>query len=154
MRVRKKLAVVLIMVTLVGMLCSSFPMILFKQLSPVISGEAAVHRWDYHVREAGYGRVAIAVVGLIILAIPFRRGQRWAWWSLTFTFVSYVVPAFVLPVLVPFPGWHIFSDWMGDPGLARNVFSNLLFPFLMGLGLCLSLPDFLRGETGGQSTKL
>lgn len=108
-----------------------------------------VERWDYHVHEGGYARITIALLGLLILAIPFRKGEAWAWYAMGVIVVAYMLPAFVLRVLVPFPGWHVLWDWVFQPGLARDVFLDLFFPALMAVALGLSFREIL-GRGGSQ----
>lgn len=51
---------------------------------------------DLQVRSGGIQLIVIATLWTVVLAIPFRRGERWAWW-LMWTF-----PAWSLAVAVGF----------------------------------------------------
>lgn len=45
-------------------------------------------------RVAGLGFLALGVLVVTVVSIPFRRGQRWAWFAL------WVVPAFMIGLLL------------------------------------------------------
>ena len=38
-----------------------------------------VEVWEHFVQESGYSGMTIGVVGLLVLLIPFRRHEMWAW---------------------------------------------------------------------------
>jgi hypothetical protein len=148
MRFSKKVATVLIAVPLCALILSARYMVGFRQqLPPAGTTARPIEIWQHFVREAGYGRLVIGLLGLVILLVPFRRNHRWAWLALLIILLFYLAPVFVIRELIPFPGWHIFSDWLTGPGLARVVFFQcVLFPLLMALGLCLSFSAVFRGR--------
>ena len=147
MNFRMALSMVFISTKLVGLLYSASFMVRFEQ-PPIAQnpGAYAVERYDLYVRDAGYARVALGLACLLIVFIPFRRRERWAWCALSVVTIAYFLPIFVFRVLFPFPGWHIFWDWIYEQGLARDVFASLFFTGLMVLGLAISFPEFFAGQ--------
>lgn len=51
---------------------------------------------DLQVRSGGVQLIVIATIWTAILLVPFRRGERWAWWSM------WTFPAWSLAVAVMF----------------------------------------------------
>ena len=91
MKIPHRISIVFIAIPLLVMLWSSGWMILYS-VPPEYSGwrfdpEALTH-------EAGFARLALAVIGLLILFIPYRKGERWAFAALAVLTVFYVLPAF------------------------------------------------------------
>ena len=131
---------------------SGFPMLTFVQ-----EHERAQHAgviYEQFVREAGYARLAIGAIGILILLFPFRKGARWSWFALAILLLVYWLPAFTIPMFMPFMGWHIFWEGLVRPG-ESTIFFNLHLPTLGVIGLLLSLPHFVQKPTKGptQSAK-
>ena len=55
---------------------------------------SAYRMLDYVVRAGGITFVMLAVVLVAILLVPYRAGQRWAWWTM------WLFPAWMAAVLV------------------------------------------------------
>jgi hypothetical protein len=67
-------------------------------LSPaeIESESAAAYRmWDFATRSAGATLAVVGVLMAVILAVPYRAGERWAWW------LMWILPlwAVVVPVM-------------------------------------------------------
>ena len=57
----------------------------------------AFRMFDFSTRVNGWSLVLIGVLIAVIVAIPFRRGERWAWWTAwVLPVYSAVVPIFYL----------------------------------------------------------
>ena len=67
--------------------------------------------YENWVQEAGFARLAISVVGLLILFIPFRRGERWAFIALLFLAAAYDVPVFLFGGVPNLGTWPVFRNW-------------------------------------------
>lgn len=93
------------------------------------------------IHEAGFARLAVAMLGLLVVIFPFRRGERWAWLALAALLGGYLVPVFVLPA--PLPRWAELTAALRQAGPARMALPDLVFPFLFLLGLLVSLPSFV-----------
>jgi hypothetical protein len=62
-------------------------------LSPAgIEGQSAAgyRMWDFATRAAGADLVVIGVLLAVVLLIPYRAGERWAWW------LTWVLPAWAI----------------------------------------------------------
>lgn len=142
MNIRGRVSMVLVSIPLLALLFRAYHMVTFVQITERMERRGIIY--EHFVHEAGFAQVAIAAIGLLILFIPFRKRESWAWWALTLLLLIYFVPTLVLPHLRPFPGWDILWQGIFTPGLARSVFLSLLFPALMLVGLALSAPQFFR----------
>jgi hypothetical protein len=67
--------------------------------------------YENWVHEAGFARLAISVVGLLILFNPFRRGERWAFIALLFLAAAYDVPVFLFGGVPNLGTWPVFRNW-------------------------------------------
>jgi hypothetical protein len=67
--------------------------------------------YENWVHEAGFARLAISVVGLLILFNPFRRGERWAFIALLFLAAAYDVPVFLFGDVPNLGTWPVFRNW-------------------------------------------
>jgi hypothetical protein len=97
---------------------------------------------EISIHEAGYARLAIGLIGLVLLTFPFRKGDLSSWIALAIIFL-YQVPVFLLPRWTQMPGWQDLR-MLFSPGMPRVLVLNLVFPVLFLLGLVVSLPGFLR----------
>lgn len=60
-------------------------------------GPGAYRMFDFATRSNGWTLVILGTLLSVIVAIPFRRGQRWAWWTLwVLPLWAGVVPIFYL----------------------------------------------------------
>jgi hypothetical protein len=94
---------------------------------------------EFSIHEAGYARIAIGLIGLLLLTFPFREGDRSSWVGLAIIFL-YQIPVFLLPI----PGWRELREDMLNPAVPRVLLLNLILPVMYFLGLVVSLPGFLR----------
>jgi hypothetical protein len=94
---------------------------------------------EISIHEAGYARIAIGLIGLVLLTIPFRKGDRSSWVALAIIFL-YQIPAFLLLS----PSWRDLRETPHLPGLHQALLLNLVLPVMYFLGLAVSLPGFLQ----------
>ena len=73
------------------------------------------------------GWTGYSLYGIVILAIPFRRGERWAWYA---TWI--LVTRFAIPILI---------------NQESYVVAYLIAASVMALCLLLTRPAFFRKET-------
>ncbi len=141
-----RIAMGLLTIPLVALIVSSAGMVNFVQYDIRSLVEQHLVKYPFicesAIHEAGYGRIALGSVGLLILFIPFRQRLPWAWTSLAILFL-YHLPVFVFPpgTHLP-PGWHALKEMMLRPEF-RMMLLNLLFPAFLIVGLTISLPSFL-----------
>jgi hypothetical protein len=109
--------------------------------------------YESFVHEAGFARLAISIVALLILFIPYRRGERWAFVALAFLAVAYYVPVYIFGSIPNLGTWPAFRNWYLPQTRVTNL--NLLFwsSFLLTasliLGLAMSIPAFFRRKGRG-----
>lgn len=87
-----RLSMVLIAISLVLPLWSSLYLIPFVQPERKQIAAGEIHymfSYENYVHEAGFGRLAISIVSLFVLFIPYRRGERWAFAALAILAVTY-----------------------------------------------------------------
>lgn len=82
---------------------------------------------DLQVRAAGLHLIVLSLVWATIVLVPFRRGERWAW----FTMLTF--PAWALTVAV----FYLFVDLQPDvppppPAISGWVFAALTSALLVG----------------------
>jgi len=105
-------------------------------------------KYDNFVHEAGYARLAVVVIGLLILFIPYRKGEAWAFAAMVVLVVCYLLPVFFF---VNFP--HYLAAWLFPRLPQQRVISleairfySWLFTILELAGLGLALPQFLMSR--------
>jgi hypothetical protein len=98
------------------------------------------------VREGGYGRIALGLIALLILFIPYRKRELWAWASLAILFLVFLLPVFVFPPGTSLLQWRNSWEGVSRPGLRDVMLLNWVFPAMMLIGLGVSLPSFLRSK--------
>jgi hypothetical protein len=135
-----RVGLVLICITLI-LLLVQVPALLTSKSPPQPAGA-----WVYPEiqREAGFARLSISALGLLLALIPLRRKQLWAWFALAALALLYFLPVFVVPSLYFFR-WGIPSGFATEAG-SRVMAVNLLLVALMLVGLCLSLRDLLPSQ--------
>ena len=135
----------LICVALAVLAWSSIPLLQFSQAT-----ERAEHQgflYEQVVHEAGYGRIAIALLGAIIALVPYRKREPWAWWSLALVVLLYLVPTQIIPYTLG-ASWETWNQaWrdIGQSSLARGRFLGLSLLLLVIIALALS---FTRPTNG------
>jgi hypothetical protein len=146
-----RISIALIALRLVLTLWSALYVIPFVQpeRTQIAAGELH-HMFSYEnwVHEAGLGRLAISVVGLLILFIPFRRGQRWAFVTLVFLAVAYYVPVFVFACVPNLGTWPVFRNWHLPQFKVQNFtwifWSSYILNASLFLGFAISAPVFFH----------
>lgn len=83
---------------------------------------------DLQVRAGGIQLIVIATIWAAILLFPFRRGERWAWWSM------WTFPAWSLAVAVMF----LFVELQPGQPIPPPAISGWIFFGLTALFLLLS----------------
>ena len=145
MRVLRHLPMLLMTVAMLWLLATSVHMIVFIQSEPPPGELLTVRwRWDLFVQEAGYGRATLGLLGLLVVFIPFRRGEVWSWFALLGILLAYMLPVHVLRVLSPFPGWHVFWRGFFEAGAPRVGLEPLLVTAFMIVGLGSAFPRLVR----------
>jgi len=93
-----------------------------------VDGDALLLRVD------GLASIGLGLFGGLIAIIPFRRGERWAWWALWF------YPVF----------WTVHLVGGLPPG--RDPVHQVVFIALSLAGLLLPVRPYFRahGDTGGR----
>ncbi len=160
MWLRRKIAIALIAIPFLVSIPTSVSLIRFEQeREPDRRTEVY---YSQYVRENGYERLTIALLVLSVLAIPFRRCERWAWLVLALVLVLNILPVFVLSW--PLPGWQILKtgavehDWFAwlatrTIGMEQAHFDRLLFTFLITSGLILTVPELIRSPRAKDASK-
>lgn len=152
MKTRLRVATTMICLPLLALLVSTPQVLGFGAPGGNLSdgiGQRNPFEW-----EVAFSRAGIAAVGILIVIFPFRKSQFWAWSALALLLLVYMIPVFVLPVLVPFPGWHVFWNGIFNSGLPRIVFLNLLLSISMLAGLVLSFPGFPAKKSTDTRTQI
>lgn len=102
---------------------------------------------DNWIHEIGFARLTLAVVGLLIIFIPFRKKERWAFAALAILIICYVLPAGFL-FNTHLGDWQILRKlaWPGPRSVssAEMNFDRYFFPILAFAGLVIALPQFMR----------
>lgn len=94
---------------------------------------------DLQVRAGGIQLIALGVVWATIVAVPYRRGERWAW------YVMLTFPAWALAVAVSF----LFVDLQPDVALPPPAISGWVF-FAVALALMLASSPGRPAELAGR----
>ncbi|MGA8013642.1 MAG: hypothetical protein WB949_14515 [Candidatus Acidiferrales bacterium] len=149
MKILHRISIVFIAIPLLVMLWSSRWYILYT----VPPGRSDMHFEPEGLNhEAGFARLALAVIGLLILFIPYRKGERWAFAALAVLTVFYVLPAFFffLPHLessIP-----AVRNLPRPPalGIAQVYYETKFFTALVLAGFAMAVPQFIRGTRGSR----
>ena len=83
---------------------------------------------DLQVRSGGLHLILLAMLWAVILWIPFRQGERWAWYAM------WTFPLWALAVAVAF----LFVDLQPDAGLPPPAISGWVFFVVTSLLLLIS----------------
>jgi hypothetical protein len=146
-----RISIALIAISLALPLWSALYLIPFVQpeTRQIQAGELHyMFSYENWVHEAGFGRLAISVVSLLILFIPYRRGERWAFVALVFLAVAYYVPVWLFGGIPNLGTWPAFRNWnLPQPkvaNLASVFWSSFFLTASLILGLAMSAPIFFR----------
>ena len=148
MKALTRLSIVLIATSLALPLSSALHLIPFVQpeRAQIATGELHyMFSYENFVHDAGFGRLAISIIALLILFIPYRRGERWAFAALVILAVAYYVPVFVFGAIPNLGTWPVFRNLPQTrvANLAWESWSIIFTAFLI-LGLAMSAPVFFR----------
>ena len=144
MKLLSRVSMALLTVPLVAMLWSSWWMIPFVQYD-------GTYRYEDLVHEAGFARFTVAVVALLIIFIPYRKGERWAVAALAVVILAYVVPVFLFRAIPNLGTWPIFRH-MPEPralGLRTVALVNFGVVTLSVAGLALAVLRLSKHATRG-----
>jgi hypothetical protein len=102
--------------------------------------------YENFVHEAGFARLAISIIALLILFVPYQRGERWAFAALVILTVAYYVPVFLFGAIPNLGTWPAFRSvpQLTSGNLTWYRWSTLSFTLLLALGLAMSAPRFFR----------
>jgi hypothetical protein len=145
------LSIALIAISLALPLWSALYLIPFVQPERARIAAGELHymfSYENFVHEAGFGRVAISIIALLILLIPYRKGERWAFAALLILAVAYYVPVFLFGGISNLGTWPLFQYWNlrqpRVPSFGLEYWFSLFFTVLLGIGLVMSVPMFFR----------
>jgi hypothetical protein len=149
MSILTRFSMLLIAISLVALLWTSPGMILFMQpeRGQIATGALrSMFSYENFVHEAGFGRLTLAVIGLMILFIPFRKGERWAMAALVILLFAYWLPVFIFGSIPNLGAWPIFQNLPHhqSSSLAMVRWYTLFFTALLLVGLALTAPRFVR----------
>jgi len=151
MKLITRLSIILIAISLALPLWSALYLIPFVQpeRAQIAAGELHyMFSYENFVHEAGFGRLVISVIALLILLIPYRRGERWAFAALVILAVAYYVPVFLYGAIPNLGTWSFFRNWnlpqIRMQSLTLQYWSSCLPTVLLVLGLAMSVPVFFR----------
>lgn len=146
-----RLSIVLIAISLAAPLWSALYLIPFVQPERAQVAAGSLHymfSYESFVHETGFGRLAISIIGLLILFIPYRRGERWAFAALVILAVTYYLPVFFYGSIPNLGTWPVFQRWhMPEPrvtSIASVYWWSFSVTSLLILGLAMSAPVFFR----------
>ena len=77
--------------------------------------------YENWVHEAGFGRLTISIVALLILFIPYRKEERWAFVALMLLVIAYYAPVFLSGAIPNLGTWPAF-----ETGTCRSPGSQIL----------------------------
>ena len=151
MKTLHRVSVILIAIPLVFTLWSSHWMIPFVQLerAQVAAGTLNfMFSYENYVHEAGFARLVLSIIGLLILFIPFRKGERWALAAICLLIFAYEIPVFVFGAIPNLGTWPIFRNWPQPRTFSIGMYNvdRLLVAALSLVGVALAVPGFLRSR--------
>ncbi len=117
-------------------------MITFVQSSERVAHSLEIY--EFVVKEGGYARITISIIGLLLLIKLFRSKELWVWISLFLILVLYVFPVFVYPFSIPSLKEFLDLGQLRSSWLARFRFEAYTFCLLMVVGLGMFLPSIFR----------
>jgi hypothetical protein len=78
-----------------------------RSAAEIQAAEPTAYRlYDFVIRSGGANLVLIGILLVMIVAIPYRGGQRWAWWAM------WILPAWAALVPIQF---LVFGTAAGQP---------------------------------------
>jgi cell division protein FtsW (lipid II flippase) len=150
MKTAHRVSLFLIAVSLLAMLWSSVPMIAFVDYERLYSTSGTrVAGFETFMHEAGFARLTLAVIGLLILFIPYRKGEAWALAALAVLMICYVLPVGFFLSMTHLDRWLILREFSTGPrllGLAGVDFVRHFFPGLAFAGLAIAVPYLITSR--------
>src|SRR5271166_952739 len=113
MNTLRRISLVLIAVPLVATLWTSFWLIPFVQPERADIAAGRLHSmfsYENYVHESGFARLTLAVIGLLILFVPYRKGERWALAAVCILIFAYQIPVFFFGAVPNLGTWPIFRN--------------------------------------------
>jgi hypothetical protein len=95
---------------------------------------AAYRMFDFFTRVNGWGLVVMGLLLIAILTVPFRRSERWAWWTM------WLLPAWAVGAALFYVVAGVEADQPPPPPLV----SGPIVAVLTALILLVSAPRFFR----------
>jgi hypothetical protein len=98
-----------------------------------------VELFDFMTRVNGWSLILLGGLLAIILLVPFRRGERWAWWTM------WAIPAWAIGVALFYVVAGVQPDLPPPPPMVSG-------PIVAGLSaaiLLISAPRFFRPRPSG-----
>lgn len=147
MKILHRISLFLIAIPLLKMLWSSLWMVMYAvQTRSFYADEVWIH-------EVGFAQLTIAILSLLILLIPYRKGERWSFAALAVLMVCYILPEGFFLAMTHLGRWPILREFSSGPrvlGLAEVDVQRHLFPALAFAGLAIAVPYFLISRRNAQ----
>ena len=150
MRSLHKISLVLLAIPLLAVLWSSVWMVAFVQPEKLqlVDNPQVMFKYDNFVHVAGFATLTVALIGLIILFIPYRKGEHWAFMALAVLVVCYLVPVLVFSNFPRHLAWlfPLLPQSKTSTSLAKIELYNASAAILALAGLALAVPQFLTNR--------
>jgi hypothetical protein len=151
MKTLTRFSMVMIAIPLIATLWSARWMITFVQPERAQIAAGTLHfmfSYENFVHEAGLARLVLSIIGLLIVFIPFRKSEPWAFAALCTLIFVYEIPVFVFGAIPNLGTWPIFQNWSGPRAVSLGMynFSRLLYAVLPLVGIALAVPGFLKSK--------
>jgi cell division protein FtsW (lipid II flippase) len=149
MKILHRISLVLIAVPLAKMLWSSLSMVMYDES---LQARRVYYDEDW-IHEIGYAQLTIAILSLLILLIPYRKGERWSFVALAVLMVCYILPEGFFLSMTHLGRWPILREFSSGPrliGLAAVNFERHFFPALAFAGLAIAVPYFITSRRNTQ----
>lgn len=151
MKLLARLSIGLIAVGLALPLWSVLNLIFFVQPQRARIAAGQLHymfSYENWIHEVGFARLTISIIGLLILFIPYRRGERWAFLALGILAVAYYVPVYIYGAIPNSGTWPLLQHLNLPQGTVSSLWwvhwSSIFFTALLLLGLAMSAFNFFR----------
>lgn len=150
MKILHQISLVLLAIPLLAVLWSSVWMVAYVQPERLQFADHSGVFFSYgnFVHDGGFATLTTAVIGLLILFIPYRKGERWAFAALAVLVVCYLLPVFVFVNFSRHLAWlfPLLPQSQRVSSLATVVLEGYATAILALSGLGLALPQFLANR--------
>lgn len=145
MKILHRISIFLIAIPLLATLWSSVSMIFFVQHER-LAGSGVDFYYGNLVHEAGFARLTLAVIGLLVLFIPYRNAERWAFAALALLMICYEIPVFLFGSMERLGSWPIFRNLAESTtsSIQTMNFERYFFTIVALSGLAIAIPIFAR----------